>query len=447
MDIPKIPKRFHFIWLGPKPLPASSEANIVLWRKLHPDWQVDLWSDASIRSDASIQKFLEKSAGWRNAALLSTLESYAAKSDVLRLLLLREFGGVYLDGDMEPVRPLDPIIDGIELVGESCFVGWEQTGDRINNAVIGAAPGHPAVCDALDNLPGHLSEHWQRDRHNAAALTGPFYLNEIWKDDSRVVKYPKEVFYPYDWHEPWKQDDASIVSGPDTFAVHRWDACWIDETRTPQVPLARKIAIVVLGQTDLVREALVWGSHLGQSVNQESRIYVPGEKTPGSLYGNLYNIAARQSGKCDRILFVPADHVLDRNMIETHALLPASTVGITPPRLFSAEKLFENKRKANTFPFEVFKFHGWEAGKGHRITGTWQDVCEVFSATRPMVEMMATLPDEHGLKDSKDWFDFARRFVAGALEMGERAAFTYKTRTTKLCLHPVNEKISAKAIL
>jgi hypothetical protein len=424
-----IPRILHAIWLGEKPMPEASRKNLENWRRLHPGWELCiLWSEAEA------QKQLMRWREFDMRSVLARQTSYAAKSDILRLLILKHVGGVYIDGDMEPVKAIDPLIALAETVGGGCFVGWEQTNERINNAVIGAAPGHGAITDALDNLRIHLADPATNLR-DAAYATGPFYLNSIWWHDKRVFKFPREVFYPYDWHEPWR---ASEHWGPDTFAVHRWDASWIDETQHKPRELRTPLGIVMVGidlQDDAPRGQLVWGSHIAQSADDRSRQYsfvwdvVPGitETLPRAI---------QMLRDPRRILFAPYDHVLDRNTCEAHALLPHDCIGATRHRLFSAAKLFPREhRRAKAFPFDVFSAHGLETQRD--ITNTEADIQEVFSISRDLLLDVLT-PWPEALSGKKTWPEFARALVKLATPYA-RVCFTYKTRTTKLCQHPVLE--------
>jgi hypothetical protein len=420
-----IPKILHAIWLGSEPRPFDNCKNLENWQQEHPAWEVRVWRDQDVA------KFLSTLGDWRIAKMMQSVGSYAAKSDILRLVILREMGGVYIDGDMEIVKPIDPILD---MVSTGCFVGWEQNYERINNAVIGAAPYHPAVCDAINALRVHMQDH-RTLLKGAAHATGPFFLTDVWRKDNRVTKLPKECFYPYDWHEPWR---ANHTLGPDTYAVHRWDASWVDEMRISkrEVPT---MAVCIIGTTDPGRKALTWGSHLDQTIEAPLSAYEQQDldslKYPSRLYNMLYSLVAR---RIHRILFVPADHVLDQNLLETHALLPENTIGVTQARLYSSLKLFPLEfRKAKAFPFDVFKFHGLEMPL--HITSSFADVGEVFSVP---VQVALAVNDQKriAMKMAETWHAYAQDFVYGA-EQRARCCFTYNTRTTKLCQHPVNETV------
>lgn len=43
-----IPRIFHFIWYNNNTLPIAAQENIKLWKKFHPNWQIQLWTSESV---------------------------------------------------------------------------------------------------------------------------------------------------------------------------------------------------------------------------------------------------------------------------------------------------------------------------------------------------------------------------------------------------------------
>ena len=135
---PAIPTIIHQIWLGPKPLPPFFEKYQKEIKRLHPDWQYKLWRDADVEAE-----------GLDIWPLVQQCSNYGQKSDLVRLELLRRYGGVYLDVDIFAVRSFDPLVQRYDF-----FAGLEAPhgiGKRsphmlfISNAVIASAPHHPIL--------------------------------------------------------------------------------------------------------------------------------------------------------------------------------------------------------------------------------------------------------------------------------------------------------------
>lgn len=131
----RIPKQLHRIWVGPNPLPNAA---VVLWegfRALHPDWELTTWTEPI------------DPAAYELGRLFRSCQHPAQLADLLRIELLWQHGGVYVDVDCEAIRPFDPLLEHL------LFIGANQ--GELQNAVIGSIPGHPGLRDVMDTLLEH----------------------------------------------------------------------------------------------------------------------------------------------------------------------------------------------------------------------------------------------------------------------------------------------------
>lgn len=442
-----IPRILHFIWIGTAPLPHAALQNISKWRELHPGWDVKLWRNDEVAALGKLE----------NQAAFDSLPSWAAKSDILRLEILARFGGVYVDcADFEPLKNIEPLIKDAE-----CFVGWEVDGKMMNNAIIGATPKHGAVLAAMDNLPAHLLT---ADNRDAAYATGPFFLNECWWHDARVTKFARKFLYPYDWHEPWRAKE----SFPEAFAVHHWHASWIDETVKPAKLLgggdAPAVAVCFMGRTDPVRARITLRALQSQSIRPESIAVHHVDSLPTGIAPRLFPDATlwrdedlmasvlRVIRWCNandvrRLIFVPADHAIDRDAVEQHHMLGSHKIGVTFHGLFSSTKLFTNLHP-KVFPFAVLAAHRRFVNMpGAPLSGTVRDIEEVFSIDAHTA-LAALAEAEVDSKPVNIAGDFATAWGTVVHKIGEalrivagcRFVPNWQSFSTKLCVHPVMEE-------
>lgn len=206
-----IPKIIHYCWFGGKPLLAQMQAYIETWKKYLPDYELKRWDESNLPPDSRHLKLLLRHRKW------------AFVSDYVRLYALYTEGGIYLDTDIEVVRPFDP------LLGESCFIGFQQKGpitqDSLNGAVIGAVPGHPYIKDCLDL---HTNSFYARIKPilNPVVMSRVaigYGLDHYGDQVLRGVRlFPTEAFYPYHWLEEFRPEQVTA----DTFCIHRWENSW-----------------------------------------------------------------------------------------------------------------------------------------------------------------------------------------------------------------------------
>ena len=138
--------------------------------------------------------------------------SAAECSNAVRYALLRRFGGVYVDTDVECLRSIEPLLRGI-----SAFAGYEP-GGLIGNAVIGASPNHPLLERAVTGISGRMGDlaMCQGD------ATGTGFFTRLVEEFSDVAVFSSDTFYP--WGK-FDSPDAGQVSNQ-TYAVHHWTRSW-----------------------------------------------------------------------------------------------------------------------------------------------------------------------------------------------------------------------------
>jgi mannosyltransferase OCH1-like enzyme len=134
-----MPRLIHFIWLGPKPVPATFAAILEMWRQHHSDFEIKVWGEKDLPS-------LELA---NLEIIMDTQLNPALRSDFLRLELLFKFGGIYADVDMTCERPLTPLLrTNFDLItGLSNTLAFE-----CNNGLILSKPACQFVATMIGDL-------------------------------------------------------------------------------------------------------------------------------------------------------------------------------------------------------------------------------------------------------------------------------------------------------
>jgi Mannosyltransferase OCH1 and related enzymes len=107
-----IPKIIHYCWFGKGLMPKSQKRCIEGWKKLMPDYTFMRWDESTFDLEAHPL-----------AKYACEVKKYALASDVCRYNVLSEYGGIYLDTDVELFERFDEFLDynffsGIELYRE-----------------------------------------------------------------------------------------------------------------------------------------------------------------------------------------------------------------------------------------------------------------------------------------------------------------------------------------
>ena len=150
---PHIPKKIHFVWIGPFDIPPRSQKAMQSWVRLHSDWSCFLWTDKARPPLKGIKQLpIERLAFSRTQKLYDFSSSLTEKVHLLRCEILSREGGVYVDCDVEARKPFDELHTALDF-----YCGLEPLAPSLLGSavlpslhVIGAAPGHPIIVETLD---------------------------------------------------------------------------------------------------------------------------------------------------------------------------------------------------------------------------------------------------------------------------------------------------------
>ncbi len=215
----RIPRIIHSVWCGPRPMPDGHRRFVEGWKRLHPGWQFMEWNNATI----------DFSGRWLAQAYV--VRRFNVVSDYVRVAALLRHGGVYLDTDVELLRPLDPLLEEPAFLGIQTDKPPEEEPDWLNGAVIGAPSGHRLLSALLDGL-----ETLVDPTRNLGSYTGPGLITEtvlaqglapeprrnVLQRHPELTLFPTPWFYPY----PWDGTFAPSCVSPETVAIHHWEASW-----------------------------------------------------------------------------------------------------------------------------------------------------------------------------------------------------------------------------
>lgn len=215
-ESPCIPKIIHQIWVGPHPFPEKSKAFQQTWLKMHPNWEYKLWTNKDI------EEF-----GLENKKLYDQASNYGQKSDIARYEILYRIGGLYIDTDFECLTPFD-------IFHHICdfYIGISHNVLHhfwLLNGLIGSAPGHPILKEAIDNLK---NKTLNINHDKIQEQTGPLYLTNCFLKQAlnggRCIAFPVNYFYPWPNQERRHNKRSEILKWvrPETFAIHHWHTSW-----------------------------------------------------------------------------------------------------------------------------------------------------------------------------------------------------------------------------
>ena len=207
-----IPKIIHYIWFGDKGFEEVEKKCLASWKKYCPDYEIKLWNE---------DNFDLKGAGIY-AQQAYDEKQWAFVSDVARLYVLKEYGGIYMDTDMEVVRPLD---DFLEL---PAFMGFEIESE-ISTGIIGSEPHNPLIEEWYQDYANRtfIKEDGTHDRKTNVIRVTEILDEKGFKMDNTKQVHEDVTLFPRDYFSPKDYYTREVDDTKNTYAIHQFTGSWL----------------------------------------------------------------------------------------------------------------------------------------------------------------------------------------------------------------------------
>lgn len=206
-----IPKTIHYVWFGGNPLTPLAEKCIASWRKFCPDYEILRWDETNF--DSGGNRYFEE-------ALAS--KKWAFASDYARLKILVDHGGIYMDTDVEVLKPLD------SFLSEEAFSGFEKA-DSVPTGLMASRAHMPFFLRLLKDYEDRrfIKDDCSLDlTTNVTLITNACVGAGLQLDGTKqtvegFTLYPTEYFCPKD------HDTGKIELTSNSYAIHHFDGSWL----------------------------------------------------------------------------------------------------------------------------------------------------------------------------------------------------------------------------
>lgn len=192
-------------------MPKMARKCIASWKRYCPDYKIIEWNETNF--DINFNNYVR--------------EAYEAKkwafvSDVVRLYALVNYGGIYMDTDVEVLKPLDDL-------SEYEAVSGFETKDRISTGLMACCKAHPMFKEFLDTyssthfikMNGGFNLTTNVTRITNICLKYGLQLNNRKQIVNGLTLFPTEYFCPKDFR-------TRVLSlTPNTYTIHHFDGTWL----------------------------------------------------------------------------------------------------------------------------------------------------------------------------------------------------------------------------
>ncbi len=188
------------------------EKCIKSWEKFCPDWEIIEWNEGNY--DVFRNEFCRQA--YQNG-------KWAFVSDYARFDILNQFGGIYMDTDVEIVKSLDRFLE------HDVFAGHETDEWVAPGLILGSVPEHPIMKSVLNAYES--ASFINNDGSENHKTVGEFFTDALrrngllpdgrYQEKDGIAVYPKEFFCPLD-------DSTGVLRRTEnTYTIHWYSKTWI----------------------------------------------------------------------------------------------------------------------------------------------------------------------------------------------------------------------------
>lgn len=209
-----IPKKIHYCWFGGNPLPKLARKCIKSWKKHCKGYEIVEWNEKNF--DISQAPLYVRQA--------YEMKKWAFVSDYVRLYVLEKFGGIYLDTDVEIIKPINIFLNNVAILGfeddssiAMCFIACEAKLPIFSNFL-----------EYYDNAT-FIKENGTLNLTTNVAIITKRLLNYGLTLDNTLQMLQGITIYPKDYFCPKSYETGKIEKTKNTVAIHHFSASWHTE--------------------------------------------------------------------------------------------------------------------------------------------------------------------------------------------------------------------------
>ena len=208
-----IPKIIHYCWFGGNELTDLAKRCINSWKLYCPDYKIIRWDESNF--DVNSNQFCKEA--YDN-------KKWAFVTDYVRLMVLHNYGGIYMDTDVEVIKSLD------DFLKHEAFSGFESS-HHMPTGIIASRKENKWIKILLDdfNEKKFIINDKMDMQPNVVKITNltknyyPLKLNDKYQDLGDLTLYPS------DWFCPKNADLQDINLTVNTHAIHHFDGSWLPQ--------------------------------------------------------------------------------------------------------------------------------------------------------------------------------------------------------------------------
>ena len=206
-----IPKVIHYCWFGHGTMPKLAHKCIESWKKYCPDYEIIEWNEENF--DINCCPYVKEAYDNKRFAFVT---------DYVRLYAMYNYGGIYMDTDVEVVRNLD------EFLIHQGFSGFESE-TQIPTGIMAGEKNFALFKELLSYYEGRhfVDANGNQDTTTNVITITNMLLERGFVPNGRYQEVSGFALYPRDYFCPLEDGTGIMYDSSNTAAIHWFNKSWI----------------------------------------------------------------------------------------------------------------------------------------------------------------------------------------------------------------------------
>lgn len=220
-----IPKVIHYCWMSEEKFPELVEKCIDSWKRILTDYEIKEWNSTNFNFKENQYCY----EAYKN-------KKWAFVSDYVRLKVLYEKGGIYLDSDIEVFKSFN------NLLQEKAFTGFENS-NAIGPWLIASEPHNPLILELLREYDKRkfVLEDGNLDLTPNPLIITPILVKNGLKLNGKTQKLNHISIYSKDYFCPKDFSTGTVKLNKQNYCIHYFNGGWLSRKKRFKIMMMQLI--------------------------------------------------------------------------------------------------------------------------------------------------------------------------------------------------------------
>ena len=226
-----IDKKIHYCWFGKGEKPDIVKKCIKTWEDKLSEYEIIEWNEDNF--DINCNQYVKEAY---------EAKKFAFVSDYVRVYALYNYGGIYLDTDVEVFKSFDDLLDNESIWGfeQENYIATSTIGAKKENKIIGE------FLNLYENISFYKEDGSYNNLTNVAMITD-LLKNKGVKMNGQYQKIEDVTFYPQTFFSPYDYINCRKFITEDTYCMHHFYKSWLPLSARLKSKVKENIAQVIGG--------------------------------------------------------------------------------------------------------------------------------------------------------------------------------------------------------